>query len=61
VITTVAEGEQRFERARVALANYQFSDPNIVIAHFDPALPLLGRRMLLEIQVLGLRLSLRHA
>jgi uncharacterized protein (UPF0548 family) len=54
VIATVAEGEPRFERARTALANYQFSDPRIVLAHFDPASPLLGRRMLLEIQVLGL-------
>jgi uncharacterized protein (UPF0548 family) len=54
VIATVAEGEQRFERARVALANYEFSDPRIVLAHFDPASPLLGRRMLLEIRVLGL-------
>jgi uncharacterized protein (UPF0548 family) len=43
-----------FERARVALANYQFSDPGIVLAHFDPAGPLLDRQILLEIQVLGL-------
>lgn len=44
-----------FERARVALANYQFSDPAIVVAHFDPAGPLLERPILLEIKVLGLR------
>ena len=44
-----------FARARVALANYQFSDPRIVVAHFDPKGPLLGRRILLEIRVLGLR------
>src|SRR5690242_8376863 len=44
-----------FARARVALANYQFSDPRIVVAHFDPKGPLLGRRVLLEIRVLGLR------
>lgn len=44
-----------FERARVALANYQFSDPNIVVAHFDPRGALLGRRILLEIKVWGLR------
>ena len=44
-----------FERARVALANYQFSDPNIVVAHFDPKGSLLGRRILLEIKVWGLR------
>lgn len=44
-----------FQRARVALANYQFSDPRIVVAHFDPTGSLLGRRILLEIKVLGLR------
>jgi uncharacterized protein (UPF0548 family) len=47
--------EASFARARVALANYQFSDPRIVVAHFDPKGPLLGRRILLEIRVLGLR------
>jgi uncharacterized protein (UPF0548 family) len=55
LIANEAEGDERFTRARVALANYKFSDPGIVRAHFDPAEPLLGRRMLLEIQVLGLR------
>jgi uncharacterized protein (UPF0548 family) len=54
VIATEAEGDGRFARAQAALANYQFSDPAIVLAHFDPVDPLLGRRMLLEIQVLGL-------
>jgi len=49
------EEDARFERARVALSNYQFSDPKIVGAHFDPKGPLLGRRILLEIKVLGLR------
>ena len=44
-----------FERASVALSNYQFSDPNIVVAHFDPKSPLPGRRILLEIKVYGLR------
>ena len=44
-----------FARARVAVENYEFSDPRIVTAHFDPRLPLRGRRMLLEIRVLGLR------
>lgn len=55
VIASEAVGKDRFTRAKVALANYEFSDPAIVVAHFDPAEPLLGRRMLLEIQVLGLR------
>ena len=54
VIAVETEGEERFQRARVALANYQFSDPRIVLAHFVPDAPLLGRHMLLEIQVLGL-------
>jgi uncharacterized protein (UPF0548 family) len=44
-----------FERAKMALSNYQFSNPRIVVAHFDPAAPLLDRRILLEIKVLGLR------
>jgi uncharacterized protein (UPF0548 family) len=54
VIAREPQGDECFQRARVALANYQFSDPAIVLAHFDPAVPLYGRRMLLEIQVLGL-------
>jgi uncharacterized protein (UPF0548 family) len=54
VIAIDEAGDDRFARARVALANYQFSDPGIVRAHFDPAEPLLRRCMLLEIQVLGL-------
>jgi uncharacterized protein (UPF0548 family) len=54
VIASELEGDDRFARARVALVNYQFSDPAIVLAHFDPAEPLPGRLMLLEIQVLGL-------
>src|SRR5829696_7834760 len=55
VIAHEPDGRTRFDRARVALANYQFSEPRIVIAHFDPKQPLLGRRVLLEIKVLGLR------
>lgn len=43
-----------FARARIALASYQFSDRDIVVAHFDPAPPLLTRRLLLEIKVIGL-------
>lgn len=54
-LIVAAASAEAFERARVALANYQFSDPRIVVAHFDPAVPLAGRRMLLEIKVLGLR------
>lgn len=55
VIAREPEGHACFDRARVALSNYQFSDGNIVVAHFDPAGPLLKRRILLEIKVFGLR------
>ena len=41
-----------FARGCTAIANYQFSDPRIVIAHFVPDAPLLGRHMLLELQAL---------
>ena len=44
VIAHEPEGHDRFTRASVALANYQFSDPAIVLAHFDLANPVLGRR-----------------
>src|SRR6185437_569282 len=42
-----------FEDARNDIRSYRFSDESIVRAHFSPNSPLLGRRMLLEIQVLG--------
>jgi uncharacterized protein (UPF0548 family) len=54
VIAREPQGDECFKRASVALANYQFSDPGIVLAHFEPDAPLLNRRILLEIQVLGL-------
>lgn len=44
-----------FERAREFMVEYGFSDPRIVTSHFDPKAPLLGRRMLLELKVMGLR------
>jgi uncharacterized protein (UPF0548 family) len=55
--STIARGSDHagFARAVAALANYDFSDPRIVRAHFDPTAPLASRRMLLEIRVLGLR------
>lgn len=43
-----------FERAWQAIQAYEFSDPGIVVAHFDQSAPLLGRDLLLEIKVLGL-------
>lgn len=55
VIASEHDGHALFARAAAALGNYQFSDPAIVMAHFDPTEPLLGRRLLLEIKVLGLR------
>jgi uncharacterized membrane protein/uncharacterized protein (UPF0548 family) len=44
-----------FDELREAIAAYRFSDPSIVRGYFDPEVPLLERRMLLEIQVLGFR------
>lgn len=44
-----------FQRAREAVSRYEFSDPGIVTAHFDPDESLEGRRMLLELKTLGLR------
>ena len=40
-----AEPDGAFRRAAVGLASYQFSDPRIVVAHFDPHEPLLGARV----------------
>ena len=42
-----------FARAREAITNFAFSDPTIVRAHFDAHEPLLGRRMLLDLQAMG--------
>jgi uncharacterized protein (UPF0548 family) len=44
-----------FARARQGLINYDFSDPRIVVSHFDPQAPFVGRNMLLEFKVLGFR------
>lgn len=44
-----------FRRMAAAIAAYRFSDPAIVEGHFDPDVPLLGRRMLLELKPLFLR------
>lgn len=41
-----------FERGRTAVANYEFSDPRILIAHFDPEVPLSERYILLEMRAL---------
>ena len=44
-----------FRRGRTAVADYEFSEPSIVTGHFDREAPLLGRVLLLELKVLGLR------
>ena len=44
-----------FARAKHAIINYDFSDPSIVVGHFDPNVPPVGRDMLLELKVLGFR------
>src|SRR5690606_22343253 len=54
-IPTESHEDDCFNRARAAVANYRFSDPAIVVAHFDPDMPLLHRVQLLEIRIWGLR------
>jgi uncharacterized protein (UPF0548 family) len=40
--------------ARALMQGYEFADPSIVRAYYDPAAPLEGRNMLLKLQALGL-------
>ena len=47
------EPDGPFEKAWTALRRYEFSDPRVVTGHFDPTAPLEGRRILLELRVLG--------
>ncbi len=54
-VIAVNADEECFRRARRAVETYQFSDPSVVVAHFDPDTPLLARRLLLEVKVLGVR------
>ena len=49
------EPDGAYVRARRAVADFALSDPRSVEAHYDREGPLLGRRMLLELKVLGLR------
>jgi uncharacterized protein (UPF0548 family) len=49
------EPDGHYERAKQAIQNYDFSDPTILVGHFDPKLPFVGRDMLLEMKVLGFR------
>jgi uncharacterized protein (UPF0548 family) len=39
--------------ARRLMGDYEFADPSIVRAYYDPAMPLEGRDMLLKLQALG--------
>jgi hypothetical protein len=41
-----------FARVNQAIRGYRFADPRITHGHFDPGKPLLGRDILVEIQVL---------
>lgn len=43
-----------FAKAWLAVLDYQFSDPSIVKAHFDPRSPFEGRTLLLELRIFGL-------
>jgi uncharacterized protein (UPF0548 family) len=45
-----------FARARKAIHGYRFADPRITHGHFDRAAPLLGRNILVEVQVLLIHL-----
>lgn len=47
-----------FEVARQVLVDYEFADPSLVRAVYDPAAPLEGRNMLLEGRFLWLRFSM---
>src|SRR5690348_6463946 len=40
--------------ARALMRGYEFADPSIVRAYYDPSAPLRGRNMLLRLQALGL-------
>ena len=43
-----------WEIARRLMRGYEFADPSIVHAYYDPAAPLLGRNMLLKLQAFGI-------
>jgi uncharacterized membrane protein/uncharacterized protein (UPF0548 family) len=48
-------GEDAFHKLKHALDYYGFSDPRVVYGHFDAAMPLKGRPVLLELKSMGLR------
>ncbi len=43
-----------FEVARRLICGYEFADPSLVRAHYDPAVALQGREMVLELRALNL-------
>jgi uncharacterized protein (UPF0548 family) len=43
-----------WEVARRLIEGYEFADPSVVRAHYNPGAPLLGRTMLLELRALNL-------
>lgn len=45
--------EGSFDIARRLMRGYEFADPSIVRAYYDPQAPLQGRNMLLKLQALG--------
>ena len=46
-------GDGSWQIARRLMRGYEFADPSIVRAYYDPAAPLEGRNMLLKLQALG--------
>jgi uncharacterized membrane protein/uncharacterized protein (UPF0548 family) len=47
-------GEDAFDKLKHALVYYGFSDPRVVYGHFDAAVPLENRPVLLELKSMGL-------
>lgn len=43
-----------FELAKRLIRSYEFADPSIVRAYYDPTQPLLGRNMVLRLRALGI-------
>ena len=48
------EDQGSWQVARRLMSSYEFADPSIVHAYYDPETPLLGRTMLLKLQAFGI-------
>ena len=48
------EPDGSWKIAQRLMGSYEFADPSIVRAYYDPALPLRGRNMLLKLQAFGI-------